>query len=192
MKYYLHPISKECNTGLQVPSTVKESHSTHLVLNPIINKSKFKFPMKSIYLVLSFVLVTSANSVFANNGEDVNSSVRKTFQNEFANAENTNWSVAGRFAKATFTLHGQEWYAFYSVTGERVALARNVQVSSLPIKLIDEVRGSYNAFWITSAFEVSSENESSYFVTVENADQKITLKSLGTSGWLVYKSTSKE
>jgi hypothetical protein len=147
--------------------------------------------MKTKYFILVVVCFTSFNSLFANMDENINSSVRKSFQQEFTNAQDIQWTVVGSLSKATFNFKGQEWYAFYSAAGERVALARNIHVSFLPFNLTNEVSKSYKDFWITSAFEVSDDNGSNYFVTIESADQRITLKSLGSTQWTIVRSTDK-
>ena len=148
--------------------------------------------MKSRYLILIIVFITSFNSLFANMDENINSSVRKSFQQEFSSAQNIEWTIVGSLSKATFKFNGQEWYAFYSPAGERVALGRNIHVSFLPFNLTNEVSKSFKGFWITSAFEISDDNGSTYFVTIESADQKMTLKSIGTSQWTIFRSTDKE
>jgi hypothetical protein len=148
--------------------------------------------MKLKSLVLSFVLIAVVNSTFATIGGDENSAVSKNFQKEFSMAENVNWSVTGNMRKATFTMNGQEWYAYYSEAGQRLALARNISVTNLPINLLNEVRSDYKGYWITEAFEMSKdENDTAFYVAVENADKKVVLKSLNLSEWTVIKSTNK-
>lgn len=150
--------------------------------------------MKSNFILLCLVLATGFNSLFANVGSEVNSSVLRTFQKEFANAERISWSTTGPLAKATFTIGGQEWYAFYSEAGKRVALGRNIHISHLPINLITDVNVTYfqKGYWATAAFEVSKDDESAFYMSVENADEKLLLKSINLSEWMVYKSTTKQ
>jgi len=40
-----------------------------------------------------------------------------------------------------------------------------------------QVKRNYSDFWISDLFEVNSNGETNYYITLENADKKITLRS---------------
>jgi len=144
-------------------------------------------------IVAGFVIfLLSASSVFANNIGDVNQNVLANFNKEFANAREVDWSIRTNLIKVTFRLNDQVYFAFYTKEGERVALARNILSNQLPLGLHNEIRESYNGYWISDLFEVDGKEENAYYITLENADSTITLRSSGLSGWITYKKSEKK
>jgi len=57
--------------------------------------------------------------------------------------------------------------------------------------LLTDLKKNYSSHWITDLFEMASSNENVYYVTLENADQKLVLKSSGTSGWELFRKERK-
>lgn len=137
------------------------------------------------------MLVMGISNLFANNFEGVNEQVLKSFNKEFALAREVNWEVNKQFIKVNFSLNGQILIAYYSADGERIAMARNVTTPQLPMSLNNGLKESYSGYWVTDLFELTRKGESTYYVTIENADQKIILNSLGIDGWAKYKSEKK-
>ena len=82
-------------------------------------------------------------------------------------------------------------FAYYSEAGELIAVTRNIVSSQLPIALLTTLKKNYNSYWISDLFEISSNNDASYYVTLQSADQTVVLKSNGISGWEVYKKEKK-
>ena len=62
--------------------------------------------------------------------------------------------------------------------------------TQLPIKLQTSLK-TYEKGWISDLFEVSSDEGTSYYVTIEDADRKVVLKSNGDASWSVYEKTEK-
>jgi len=48
----------------------------------------------------------------------------------------------------------------------------------------------YSEYWITDLFEMSRDSQSNYYLSLENADTKMTLRSNGDS-WEVYSTVRK-
>ena len=82
-------------------------------------------------------------------------------------------------------------FAYYTQTGDLMAVTRNITSTQLPINLLSSLKKNFGNYWITDLFEVSSSTDASYYATVENADQKVILKSNGTSSWETYKKEKK-
>ena len=82
-------------------------------------------------------------------------------------------------------------FAYYTESGELVAVVRNVVSAQLPINLLANLKKNYDGFWITDLFEVSSGSDSSYYVTLESADNVIVLKSSGLTKWEVFQKEKK-
>jgi hypothetical protein len=141
-----------------------------------------------IGLVLGAFIIT--NTAFANNSNNVNDKVQTSFKQEFATAQNVVFSKTNNYIKAAFTLNNQVMEAYYTADGEMIGVSKNLLSTELPIGLQVDLKRDYADYWISDLFEFATDSNSSYFITVENADQKITLQSSGNE-WVVYKKAKK-
>ena len=147
--------------------------------------------MKQTILAVATLITLSTGSAYANKGEDVSNTVISSFSHDFSSAKNVNWQKEKNYVKATFTLNEQVMYAYYNAQGEMIGAVRNILADQLPINLVTELRNGYNGYWITDLFEMASGGETTYYVTLESADQIIVLKSNGSNSWEVYQKTKK-
>lgn len=147
--------------------------------------------MKKSILTWALVLLVGVSTSFAHGIEGVSEKVMNSFKKEFADAKDVQWESTKEFAKATFSLHGQVIFAYYNGEGNLLAVTRNITASQLPITLLAEVKKSYGDYWISDLFEMSSNNETDYYITLENGDQKVVLKSIDSRSWDVYKKEKK-
>jgi|ADGO01.1.fsa_nt_gi hypothetical protein len=106
---------------------------------------------------------------------------------EFAGAKDVQWETGKAFVKATFTLHGQVMFAYYSNDASLLAVTRNITTNQLPMGLLTDVKKNYANYWISDLFEMVADNETSYYVTLESADSRVVLKSTDSTTWQVYK-----
>ncbi len=144
--------------------------------------------MKKIILMLAITI--SSIAVFA--GEvNVDAKVLNSFKQEFKNAQDVKWTTNETFYKASFVYNGQYVYAFYKLDGELMGVTRNISSLDLPMKLQTALRNGYEGYWISELFEISNSDGTKYYITMENADSKIVLKSAGDSNWSIYKKSSK-
>ncbi|HXB33373.1 MAG TPA: hypothetical protein VNV35_08125 [Puia sp.] len=147
--------------------------------------------MKKMILSLAAV-ITMGFSVFANGNDNVvTQQARDAFKKDFATASNIRWEQKNNFLKATFSLNGQILTAYYFSNGDLQAVVRNITSDQLPINLLTSLRKDYTEYWITDLFEISSNGETSYYVSIENSDKKIVLKSDDLSFWDVYSKEKK-
>lgn len=142
--------------------------------------------MKKIIATLAIAICSL--SAFA--GETVNQKVLNAFNSEFATATDVQWSVGSDYYKATFNYNGKYVFAYYDLDGELMGLARNLSPVDLPIALQANLKKSYEGFWVSDLFEAVKSEDTNYYVTLENADTKIVLKSEG-NGWRVYNKIKK-
>jgi hypothetical protein len=159
-------------------------------------KNKLKHPhknlvMKKSILTWALILMVSVSTSFAHGIEGVSEKIMNSFKKEFVDAKDVQWESTKDFAKATFSLHGQVMFAYYNGEGGLLAVTRNIVASQLPINLLAEVKKNYGEYWISDLFEMSSNNETDYYITIENGDQKIVLKSSDSRNWDVYKKEKK-
>ncbi|MDB5252297.1 MAG: hypothetical protein JWP27_1466 [Flaviaesturariibacter sp.] len=144
--------------------------------------------MKSLFLFLA-MLATSISQ--AETPVEVSPAIRKSFETTFKNAREVDWTVSTTFAKAQFALDGQYINAFYDNDGSLIALTRNITASQLPMMLQTSLKTESANYWISDLFEISNEEGTSYYVTLENADNKIVLKSSDNKDWTSYKKIRK-
>lgn len=144
------------------------------------------------FLLIAFTALLSVTNTKANPNDDikVSAAVVASFNSAFKNAADVKWNTAGAFYKADFTVNSQYVTAYYDAAATLIAVTRNVNSFQLPITLQTKLKASYEAYWISDLFELSDESGVSYYVTVENADGKVTLKSTGNE-WTVFKKQSK-
>ncbi|MCW3116703.1 MAG: hypothetical protein JWM28_785 [Chitinophagaceae bacterium] len=123
--------------------------------------------------------------------EKVNEKVLSAFNTEFANAQEVEWTISAGYFKASFGMNGQRVFAFYNKDGDLMGLTRNIPSSQLPVRLQAGLNKNYKSFWISDLFEVSNTDGTSYYVTLENGDNKIVLKSSAGNDWSTYKKDRK-
>jgi hypothetical protein len=145
---------------------------------------------KTIFtLALSLILGTAS---FANNEETINQKASESFKKEFAQAKDVSWQKAGEMVKATFTLNERVLFAYYSESGDLIAITRNITTDQLPISLQTSMRKNYSGYWVSDLFEMVSGGQTNYYITLENADQKVVLKSEDFGSWATYRKEKKE
>ena len=137
--------------------------------------------MKKIIVVLTIALC----SLTAFAGESVNQKVLDAFKTEFASATDVEWSIGGDYYKASFNYNGKYIFAYYDENGEMLGMARNLSPLDLPLALQTNLKKNYEGFWVSDLFEAVKSDDTSYYVTLENADTKIVLKSEDNS-WSQY------
>ena len=147
--------------------------------------------MKKSILTWALILMVGVSTSFAHGIEGVSERVMDSFKKEFSEAQNVQWESTKDFAKATFTIHGQVMFAYYNAEADLLAVTRNIVAAQLPISLLSEVKKSYGEYWISDLFEMSSNENTTYYITLENGNQKLVLKSDDSSSWELYKKEKK-
>ena len=145
--------------------------------------------MKRLLVTLTIALSLVTLSSFAN-AADVSPRAVKSFNKSFKNATEVKWTVTDNYFKADFTLNGQYVAAFYDAEGKMIALTRNISSLQLPITLQAGLKQGYDCYWISDVLEVANEEGTSYYITLETADEKLTLKSSGDY-WTTFKKQRK-
>jgi hypothetical protein len=140
-------------------------------------------------LVLGAVLL--GNSAFAHKSENVNDKVQAAFKQEFVQAKEVSWNRTDNYFKAVFKMNDDVLSAYYTEEGELMGVIRNLLSTELPINLQISLKKDYNAYWITNLFEIVKQDASGYFITIENADQSITLQSTDGYTWSTFRKIKK-
>jgi hypothetical protein len=147
--------------------------------------------MKQTILAVAMMLMTGLTGAFAKNNEGISNEITTSFNKDFVSATNVSWNKQKDFTKATFTLNNQIMFAYYDEGGSLIASARNILSEQLPINLLNNLKKDYGNYWISELFEMDKDAQTSYYVTLENADEKLILKSTSFSDWSTYKRSRK-
>jgi len=146
--------------------------------------------MKKIMMMLA--LVATVTTSFAFTGEEtISKKVLNTFKTEFGGATNAVWTRANESYKVAFSMGDQSLFAYYSASGELIAVTRSLSSMDLPLRLQTSLKKYHTNSWITDLFEVSNPDSTSYYVTLETADTQIILKSTDGGNWMVYQKVQK-
>jgi hypothetical protein len=148
--------------------------------------------MQKIILSIATVLMMSAGAFAAGSiGDNVNQQTIEAFKKDFTAAKNTMWEQKEGYSKATFSLNGEVLFAYYDNNGDLTAVVRNITSEQLPINLLTSMKKDYDGFWISDLFEIAAGDQTNYYVTLENGDKKIVLRSVGPDSWSVYSKEKK-
>jgi hypothetical protein len=141
-------------------------------------------------MILTLAIVVSTFSAFAGGGL-VNQKVLDAFKSEFNSAKEVEWAAGDNYYKATFTFNEKHVFAYYNMEGELLGVTRYISPADLPISLQQSLKKDYTGYWVSDLFEVARNDESGYYITLENADSKIVLKAADIYGWSPYQKVKK-
>jgi hypothetical protein len=147
--------------------------------------------MKRFILTLTVLLSLISMSSFAAGDDKVSAVVLESFKSSFKDATEVEWKAKENLYQAQFTLNGQYISAYYDAEGKMIAMTRNISTIQLPIGLQTSLRSEADGYWISDLFEVSNEDGTSYYVTLENADTKLILKSSSHNDWTNFQKQRK-
>jgi hypothetical protein len=141
-------------------------------------------------IIMTVAVAISSLVALANEG-NVNQKALDAFTQEFSSVTNVEWATGANYYRASFVYNNNHVFAYYSLDGEMLGLTRYMSSMDLPLNLQTGLKKKYSAYWISDLFEVSKNSDTAYYITLENADATVVLKSTGGSNWEVFKSTKK-
>jgi hypothetical protein len=145
-------------------------------------KTKYMLRTKLIAIAALVLTMGSTNS-FAGPAHGLNGQVSSAFQKDFNKAELMDYNISKDYTRLTLKVNDMIVFAYYSENGELLAVTRNIKSTQLPLPLLLDLKKNYGGYWITELFELSSGGQTSYYMTVENADKKLNLRSVNNDGW---------
>ncbi len=140
-------------------------------------------------MIVTLAIAVSTLSAFAGD-ENVNQKVLDAFKTEFATAKEVEWSVGSNYYKATFVYNEKYVFAYYSESGDLLGLTRYLSPVDLPLALQSSLKKNYEGYWVSDLFEAAKSDVTNYYITLENADTRIVLKSSGNT-WSVHSKAKK-
>src|SRR3954451_22298925 len=147
--------------------------------------------MKKRILLLSIVLVSFTAFSFAADAPAISKNVISSFNQQFSKAHDVKWQQQANFVKAEFTVNDMVLFAYFNNNGELLAVTRFISPNQLPLQMLTTLKNNYSDYWVSDLFEIQSENGTSYYATIENADHILILKSEGISGWQTFQREKK-
>jgi|WetSurMetagenome_2_1015567.scaffolds.fasta_scaffold310030_1 hypothetical protein len=143
-----------------------------------------------LILMASFLLIFTATYAHDNNSK-IPERIVYEFNRDFFGASNVNWQVTGSYYKASFDEHGKTLYAFYTDDAGFIGVTHSLLSDRLPVSLQSELKTKYSDYWITDLIQFNMNNQPGYYITLQNAGQKIILKSERGQHWQFYTTVEK-
>ena len=159
----------------------------------IANTKKLKYMqrLKTSILAAALLLTVGVTSSFAAPTDELNKTVKTAFQKDFRKAELISSEAVKDYTRLTLKMNGTILFAYYSDNGELLAVVHNITVDQLPLHLLLKVKNNYSKYWISDLFECNANGSSTWYITLENADYKITLRS-SDNEWETYNKSVKK
>lgn len=145
--------------------------------------------MKKILIIIG-LFVTAGTAAFASD-EKVSPRAVSSFNAEFTAAQDVQWQTGDKYYRAAFTMNDQRIFAYYSLDGDLMSVARYISSLQLPINLFNDLKKEHSEYWISDLFEVSNSEGLHYYITLETSDTKLMLRSGNGGNWNEYKKTKK-
>jgi hypothetical protein len=145
--------------------------------------------MKYLFILLLSLSFATAYSTPDSN-KNVAPEVLASFQKNFTKADNVSWTEGDAFFRADFTFNAQHITAFFSKSGAMMGTTRNLSFTQLPVILQTNLKELQQDNWIAELFELSNEDGTSYFITLENANERTVLRS-DKNDWTLYQKKTK-
>jgi hypothetical protein len=140
-------------------------------------------------LVFGLLAIMGVSNAYPS--EKVSPKVLASFKSEFSSAKNVEWETGSNYFRATFSMNEQRIFAYYTVDGELMSVARYISSIQLPINLFSNLKNDYSKYWISDLFEVSNSEGLHYYVTLETADTKLMMRSSNGGSWSTYSKNKK-
>jgi hypothetical protein len=64
-------------------------------------------------------------------------------------------------------------------------VVHNILSNQLPARLLTTIKKSYKSYWITDLYKEVGNGKITYYITLENADQKVQLNTTHSINWAV-------
>lgn len=141
-------------------------------------------------MILTLAIAISSLAAFAAE-ENVSKKVLDAFKTEFKTVKDVEWTAGSDYYKASFTYNEKHVFAYYNMDGDLLGLTRYISPVDLPLNLQISLKNKSNDYWISDLFEVAKNGTTSYYITLENADSKMVLRSAGGSDWEEFKTVKK-
>ncbi|MGC4100582.1 hypothetical protein [Ferruginibacter sp.] len=133
--------------------------------------------MKQLKTIVAAATLLFATSAFAKGPEKVSSTVKAEFAKSFTEASNVKWEKNADFYFASFVINETDASAAYNEKGELVGFSRVIANDQLPLNVSLAIAGKYQGYTVAkTATELTYEDQTSYYISVENDKQLLKLQ----------------
>jgi hypothetical protein len=148
--------------------------------------------MKKLFIAVIAVMALASSSFATDANKKASYWVLNQFNQNYSQATNVQWTVAGEFAKANFVLDGMKIEAYYNqLDGTFIGQSKTVPTEYLPKNALRSINRKYGNYTMKEVFEFSSTTEVDFFVSLENDAQKLVLKISRSGEISIFKTTNK-
>jgi hypothetical protein len=142
---------------------------------------------KRFAFVVALLLTVGVGSSFAAPADDSNDAIIATFHKDFRTADVMQVEAKKEYTKLTFKMNGVIMFAYYNENGDLMAVVRNILSTQLPIRLLMNLKEKQtDELWISDLFEIDQNGQTTYYATLENSENKVTLRSADATSWQTY------
>ncbi len=142
--------------------------------------------MKKLVLALAVILIAGLSSASANDPVYVGKRVSAAFQSEFNHAKNVSWVESPKYVMAKFSLNNKILFAYYNHDGSFIGVIQNILTTGLPNNLSRAIKRDFGSYWVSELFRMDTDQDSSYYIRLENGTETIALSSDGGEGWQTF------
>lgn len=142
---------------------------------------------------LLFMLLAVASSFFAKATppEGIPPHAVKAFETTFTNAQHVSWAVENDLYRTNFLAGDRFASAYFDETGSLVVVTRNITQHEIPFVLQSKLSNDYGKYEIKEIVEASDQWGIHYYLTMENDQHKVILKSASGTYWNKISKTKK-
>lgn len=142
-------------------------------------------------LALTVLLAAGMSSAFAIPPVTVDSKIISSFKNEFGNINDVKWDVIGNISRANFVFNSSRVEAYFNNDGKLLGTARNILFQELPLNVAKEINKRFDTAPVYGITEITTNDETSYRMTVETAFKKLTITADASGNVYVEKRVKK-
>jgi uncharacterized protein YxeA len=165
----------------------KTAHNNNTLQNHL-KETKMK---KVIIAVIAIVAFTATTAIAKDSSNKVNFRVANHFKAIFTNATNVEWDITTEYTRATFIADGEKKEAYYNADAELIGQSRSITLDEFSKTTQKEIAKKYAGYTVKEAIEFSNEDFVDYYVSLENAKEKLILKISREGECSVFKTTEK-
>ena len=128
-------------------------------------------------LLTAIIAVSLISSSFAKGtSATVNYKVKSSFNYDFKEAQNVQWSSTDAYVSASFVLDQKGAKAFYSHDGDLIGVSSAVTMDQLPAHAKRTFAKKYSGYTVTETIRFDKQEGSAYYISAENENEKLVLQ----------------
>ncbi|MGV3657872.1 MAG: hypothetical protein ACO1NX_07950 [Chitinophagaceae bacterium] len=141
--------------------------------------------MKKFLIALTIACSVFTMSAIASDVK-VSAKVLAAFENTFHKATDVKWTQVKSLYQASFEMEDESYAAYFDVDGNMVVVARFITADQLPKQLEKSLKEEVAGGQVSYLFELTDEEGTHYYATIEKEGKKSMLQSMGIKKWVPY------